>query len=105
MLAHFAGVDAEVAPTKVRIRNRSGETMRTFTLKKLAGCVGVLLTFFAASALPSYAQVKPGDLITSANADRIKDLVSPGVFYVAKKGMSMKIVEPTRVDWPPPYKE
>jgi hypothetical protein len=48
---------------------------------------------------------KPGDVITSDNAGRIKDLVSPGVYYKVEHGMTMKIVSTERLDWPPPYKE
>jgi hypothetical protein len=56
-------------------------------------------------AMPVYAQVKPGDLINAANADKVRDLVSPGVFYKVTQGMTMKIVPTDRLDWPPPYKD
>ena len=39
-----------------------------------------------------FAEVKPGDFITIQNAAKVKDLVSPGVYYKVEKGMSMKIV-------------
>ena len=51
------------------------------------------------------AQVKPGDFITVENAAKVKDLVSPGVYYKVQRGMTMKIVPAERVEWPPPYKE
>jgi Protein of unknown function (DUF1329) len=51
------------------------------------------------------AQVKPGDFITPENATKVKNLVSPGVFYKVQHGMTMKIVPTQRVDWPPPYKD
>jgi Protein of unknown function (DUF1329) len=60
---------------------------------------------FVAAGAPGYAQVKPGDFITPANAPRVKDLVSPGVYYKVQHGMSMQIVPSQRVDWPPPYKD
>ena len=65
------------------------------------------LALFAVGAIsgPSYAQVKPGDFITPDNADKVKDLVCPGVFYKVQHGMSMKVVPTERVDWPPPYKD
>jgi hypothetical protein len=44
-------------------------------------------------------------LISAENAERVKDLVSPGVYYMVRHDMRMKIVAPERVDWPPPYKE
>ena len=46
-----------------------------------------------------------GPEITPDNAAKVKDLVSPGVFYKVQHGMTMKIVPAQRVDWPPPYKE
>src|SRR5713101_6984462 len=62
------------------------------------------LTFIAIAAV-ARAAVKPGDLITPANATKVKDLVSPGVYYKVENGMSMKIVPSGLIDWPPPYKE
>ena len=51
------------------------------------------------------AQVKPGDMITADNAAKVKDLISPGVYYKVKAGMTMNIVPSERVEWPPPYRE
>ena len=64
-----------------------------------------VLTMLAVLAVstPSHAQVKPGDFITPDNAEKVKDLVGPGVFYKVQHGMTMKIVPTERVDWPPPY--
>jgi hypothetical protein len=73
---------------------------------------GRFLAFLAAlglaammSASPAVAQVKPGDFITPDSAYKVKDLVSPGVFWRVQNGMTMKIVPTERIDWPPPYKE
>src|SRR6202790_5461491 len=62
------------------------------------------LTFIAIAAVARTA-VTPCDLITPANASKVKDLVSPGVYYKVENGMTMKIVPSGRIDWPPPYKE
>jgi hypothetical protein len=53
----------------------------------------------------SSAEVKPGDFITQDNATKVKDFLSPGVYYKVLNGMSMKIAPTERVDWPPPYKD
>src|SRR5690242_17489697 len=53
----------------------------------------------------SFAQVKPGDMITPANATKVKDIVSPGTYYKLTHGMTMKIIPTGRIDWPPPYKD
>jgi hypothetical protein len=63
------------------------------------------LVLSALFSVPGYAQVKPGDMITPDNAAKVKDLVSPGVFYKVTRGMEMKITPTERVDWPPPYKD
>jgi hypothetical protein len=57
------------------------------------------------SATASAQQLKPGTKITPANAESIKNLVSPGVYWRAKNGMTMNIVPTGRIDWPPPYRE
>src|SRR5947208_877997 len=72
--------------------------------RKLGWVMAVALGCFAL-ALPAGAQVKPGDLITSDNASKVKDLVAPGVFYKVQRGMTLKIVPTERIDWPPPYKD
>jgi Protein of unknown function (DUF1329) len=51
------------------------------------------------------AGVKPGDVISAQNAEKVEDLVSPGVFYMVRHDMRMNIIPTERVDWPPPYKE
>src|SRR5215467_2806537 len=71
-----------------------------------AGTVGVLATLtLLVFSSRSYAEVKPGDFITPANATKVQDLLSPGVCYKVERGMTMKIVPTERVDWPPPYKD
>ncbi len=64
--------------------------------------IGAGLMFFSG---PSAADVKPGDFITPENASKVKDVVSPGVYWRVQHGMTMKIVPTERIDWPPPYKE
>ena len=70
-----------------------------------AAMAAVAVLGLALISAPSYAQVKPGDVITPDNAAQVKDLVSPGVFYKVTHGMEMKITPTERVDWPPPYKD
>ena len=66
---------------------------------------GLAMLAVLASSTPSHAQVKPGDFITPENAEKVRDVVGPGVFYKVQHGMTMKIVPTERVDWPPPYKD
>jgi hypothetical protein len=77
-------------------------------VKKLRGAISLLTVALAVVAMATgvaRAQVKPGDFITAENATKVKDLVSPGVYYKVVNNMSMKIVPSQRVDWPPPYKD
>jgi hypothetical protein len=78
-------------------RKSAGNWFQTVPVAALT-MLGVL-----ALSAPSNAQVKPGDFITPDNAQTVRDLVSPGVFYKVQHGMTMKIVPTERVDWPPPY--
>jgi hypothetical protein len=55
-----------------------------------AWLAGVAL--LAALASPVRADVQPGDVITKANADKVKDLVSPGMLWCVQHGWPMKIV-------------
>ena len=71
---------------------------------KIAG-VGALVMSIGLFAATARAGVKPGDVITPQNAAQVKDLVSPGVYYMVTHGMQMDIVPSERIDWPPPYKD
>jgi hypothetical protein len=61
----------------------------------------VIVLCFAAAAS---AQVKPGEVIGKKDADRIKELVSPGIVWLVQHGMEMKIIPHERTDDPPAYK-
>src|SRR5579862_4565979 len=52
-----------------------------------------------------WTEVKPGDFISADNASKVKELLSPGVYWRVQHGMTMRIVPTERIDWPPPYKE
>jgi len=66
--------------------------------------VAISLALFGRTSVV-LAGVKPGDVITAENTQKVRDLVSPGVYYKVAHGMSMKIVPTQRIEWPPPYKE
>ena len=66
-------------------------------------CFSTVLVFAIANS--ALAQVKPGDTISAQTAARVKDVVSPGVYYMVAHGMQMHIVPTERIDWPPPYKD
>src|SRR5438876_8211760 len=49
--------------------------------------------------------VGPGDKITDANIDKVKDLISPGLEWCIKHGFPITIGETKKVEWPKAYKE
>jgi hypothetical protein len=80
--------------------------MLPIQFKKIATLtLSTLLVSALMLAVPAVAQVKPGDFITADSAAKVKNLVSPGVYYKVSQGMSMKIVPTQRIDWPPPYRD
>jgi hypothetical protein len=60
---------------------------------------------FVSAAGIARADVSPGDKITDANMDKVKDLVSPGMEWCIKRGWPMTISETKRIEWPKAYKE
>ncbi len=71
----------------------------------IASAAALVLATLSLTSVPGHAQVKPGDMIGAENAAKVKDLVSPGVYYKVAHGMQLKIVPTQRIDWPPPYKD
>lgn len=71
----------------------------------------VLFGLFAAAltALSEGASAQnspqPGETITAKDADRVKELVSPGIHWLVSRGMNMKIIAHERTQDPPAYKE
>jgi len=70
---------------------KSAVTLAVFALVAVAGTV--------------HADVQPGDVINKANADKVKDLVSPGVFWCVQHGLPMKIIATKPIPWKQAYKE
>ncbi len=62
----------------------------------------LLLSTFAVTAR---ADIAPGTVINKANADQVKDLVSPGVMWCIQHGMVLKIAPYKKIEWNAPYKE
>jgi hypothetical protein len=60
---------------------------------------------FVSAAGIARADVSPGDKITDANMDKLKDLVSPGMEWCIKRGWPITISETKRIEWPKAYKE
>ena len=45
----------------------------------------------------------PGQIITRSNYPAVQPYLSQGNYELVRKGMPMRIVPSTRLDWPPPY--
>src|SRR5262249_7291816 len=66
-----------------------------------------VLLAVAAASLPraATAEVKPGDLITRATADKVKGIIPDGVQWCVNRGMTMQIVPYKKIELPPLYQQ
>jgi hypothetical protein len=74
-------------------------------LLRVSIAAAVAVAVLAVTPPNARAELAPGTVITAANADQVKDLVSPGVLWCVKHGMLMKIVPYKRIEWNSRYKE
>lgn len=74
-------------------------------MTKRAFGAAILACTLSALGSPAAAQVKTGDTVTKADADKVKDLVSPGILWAVKHGLEMKIVDTKPISWPKAYRE
>ena len=74
-------------------------------MRKLFLSIQATLALVLVFAAAVGAQVKAGDVLAKGDADRIKDLVSPGVLWCVKHGMTIKVIDPKPIPWPKAYKE
>jgi hypothetical protein len=65
----------------------------------------VVMLLLSCAVAPARADVQPGDVITKANAELVKDLVSPGLYWCVQHGLPMRIVAPRKLEWPPAYRD
>ena len=70
-------------------------------LARFATVLGIAIALMASAT--ARADVKPGDVITQANASKVQGLVSPGNYALVQEGMELDIVPTNRLEWPPPY--
>ena len=68
---------------------------------RFATVLGIAIALMASAT--AHAEVKPGDVITQANASKVQGLVSPGNYTLVQEGMEMDIIPTARLEWPPPY--
>ena len=69
---------------------------------RLAMLLASMLGFTGRAAL---ADVAVGDVITAANVDQAKELISPGIEWCVRHGWPLKIVETKKIEWPKAYKD
>ncbi len=65
---------------------------------------GTLLAAILCGLAPARAAVKPGDVITKDNAEKVVELLSPGNYILVREGMQLRIVPSDKLEWPPPFK-
>ena len=66
----------------------------------MAGAVAALLLARAA-----HADVAPGDRITEANVEQVKELISPGLEWCIRHGFPLTVAETRRIEWPRAYRD
>ena len=67
--------------------------------------LSVAVALWLGGAAQVRADVQPGDTISKDNADKVTDLISPGVKWVVDHGMQMKIIPTKKVEWDKTYIE
>ncbi len=67
----------------------------------LAGVAALVVTL--TTAVSAQAGVEAGELITRSEVEKIKDLVSPGIYWAVENGMDMKIVPYRKIPEPKQY--
>jgi hypothetical protein len=50
-----------------------------------------------------YDIIRPGEIITRANASSVQPYLSKGNYALVLRGMPIRVVPSSRLDWPPPY--
>ncbi len=60
--------------------------------------LAALVVVTALAPAPARADVQPGDVINIANADKVKDLVSPAMYWCVQHGFPMRIVPTQKVN-------
>jgi hypothetical protein len=73
-------------------------------LSSLPIVAGALLATLLCALAPAHSAVKPGDVITKDNANKVIELLSPGNYILVQEGMQMRIVPTDKLEWPPPFK-
>ena len=74
-------------------------------MRKGIGLALVMLTVGMAPGRSVLADVSPGDKINASNADKAKDMLSPGLLWCVKRGFPITVTETKSVEWPKAYKE
>ncbi|MEO6026696.1 MAG: DUF1329 domain-containing protein, partial [Candidatus Binatia bacterium] len=72
---------------------------------RVAAALSLAAGLLAVAPRVAIAEVQPGDVITKANQDKIKGLVSDGVQWCVNRGMEMKIIPTQKIPLPKLYQE
>ena len=103
--------DGDGTPTRVRLNRARGRAYTESVAEEapmVARVVPLVLLLLVAPIRrvgDVHADVVPGDVITKANAEKVKDLTSPGLYWCVQHGLPMRIIAPQKLAWPPAYRE
>src|ERR1700688_3555310 len=48
--------------------------------------------------------IRPGEVITTTNLSTARTYLTPGSYVLVSRGVPIRIVSSSRLDWPPPYR-
>jgi uncharacterized protein DUF1329 len=74
-------------------------------LRRLRPLAILVTSLLCSTAGAAFADVNVGDVITAANVDRAKELISPGLEWCIRHGWPLKVVETKKIEWPKAYRE
>src|SRR5258708_30606854 len=65
--------------------------------------VNQVTTVTTLDTVQPYDTIRPGEILTRANAASVQPYLSPGNYALVRDGMPLRVVPSSRLDWPPPY--
>ncbi len=96
-------IGAPPAPPPPHHRPRHERGRRSARGRAARVAAGVIASLLLAAV--ARADVVPGERITEANVERVKELISPGLEWCVRRGFPLTIAETKRIEWPRAYRE
>src|SRR5207247_1005302 len=99
---HGGGAGERGALNVLRARGRQRGRRSVGLLGAWVAVAGVVLLLVTT---PARADVVPGDRISEANVEQVKELISPGLEWCVRHGFPLTVGESRRIEWPRAYRD